>query len=58
MKTYDFHLIEVVRPDRSIKTADFCLIIIKENKRRVFLLNYPVYGILSDFNYFKKIIFN
>jgi len=58
MKTCDFHLIEVARPDRSIKTADFCFVAIKENKRRIFLLKYPVYGILCDFNYFKRVIFN
>lgn len=53
-----FYLLEMPRPDRNIRIADFCFVAVQNNKRRIYHLEYPVYGILTDCQYFKRIIFN
>lgn len=58
MQNTSYYLVEVPRVDRNVKVADFCFVVVKKDKRRIFHLNYPVFGILTDCQYFKRIIFN
>ena len=57
MKKQEFYLLEVSKI-RGIDGTDFCLVFTKANKRKIYLLNYPEFKILYDFNYFRRIIFN
>lgn len=58
MQNTNYYLVEVPRVDRNLKTADFCFVAVQAEKRRIYLLKYPVFGILTDCQYFKRIIFN
>lgn len=57
MQKHEFYLIEITKI-RGVKAADYCLVFIREDKQKVFLLNYPIYKIRGRFNYFRLINFN
>lgn len=58
MEKLEFHLAEVPRIRGGLDSVDFCLVFIRDNKRRVYLMRYPVFEITTKFDYFRRILFN